>query len=72
MLDAGHGAQQCRTRILRTRDRALGVSTQAAGELRELADARTWFERAARAEKHRQIAETYLQIIDAHTASAPA
>jgi tetratricopeptide (TPR) repeat protein len=39
---------------------------------KKLADARTWFERAAKAEKHRSIAETYLQIIDAQTASAPA
>ena len=37
---------------------------------KKLADARTWFERAARAEKHRSIAETYLQIIDAQVASA--
>jgi tetratricopeptide (TPR) repeat protein len=39
---------------------------------KKLADARTWFERAAKAEKHRSIAETYLQIIDAQTESAPA
>jgi tetratricopeptide (TPR) repeat protein len=39
---------------------------------KKLADARPWFERAAKAEKHRSIAETYLQIIDAQTASAPA
>ena len=37
---------------------------------RKLADARPWFERAQKAEKHRQIAETYLQIIDAQAASA--
>ena len=39
---------------------------------KKLADARPWFERAAKAEKHRSIAETYLQIIDAQTASAAA
>ena len=39
---------------------------------KKLADARTWFERAAKVEKHRSIAETYLQIIDAQTESAPA
>lgn len=39
---------------------------------KRLADARTWFERAARAEKHRSIAETYIEIIDAQTASSPA
>ncbi len=37
---------------------------------RKLADARPWFERAQKAEKHRQIAETYLQIIDAQAAAA--
>jgi len=39
---------------------------------KQLADARPWFARAAKAEKHRSVAETYLQIIDAQTASAPA
>jgi hypothetical protein len=39
---------------------------------KQLADARPWFARAAKAEKHRSIAETYLQIIDAQTAAAPA
>lgn len=39
---------------------------------KQLADARPWFARAAKAEKHRSIAETYLQIIDAQTATAPA
>ena len=39
---------------------------------KKLADARPWFERAAKVEKHRSIAETYLQIIDAQTESAPA
>ena len=37
---------------------------------KKLADARSWFERAAKVEKHRSIAETYLQIIDAQAASA--
>ena len=37
---------------------------------RKLADARPWFERAQKAEKHRQIAETYLQIIDAQAAAS--
>ena len=37
---------------------------------KKLDDARTWFVRAQKAEKHRTIAETYLQIIDAQTASA--
>ena len=36
----------------------------------KLADARSWFVRAQKAEKHRSIAETYPQIIDAQTASA--
>jgi tetratricopeptide (TPR) repeat protein len=35
---------------------------------RKLADARPWFARAAKAAKHRSIAETYIQIIDAQTA----
>jgi tetratricopeptide (TPR) repeat protein len=35
-----------------------------------LADARTWFERAQKADKHRSLAESYLQIIDAQTGSA--
>jgi tetratricopeptide (TPR) repeat protein len=39
---------------------------------KKLADARTWFARAAKAEKHRSVAETYIQIIDAQTASAAA
>ena len=39
---------------------------------KKFGDARPWFERAARAEKHRQIAETYIQIIDAQTGSTPA
>jgi tetratricopeptide (TPR) repeat protein len=34
-----------------------------------LADARTWFERALKADKHRSIAESYLQIIDARSES---
>jgi tetratricopeptide (TPR) repeat protein len=38
---------------------------------KKFGDARPWFERAARADKHRQIAETYIQIIDAQTESAP-
>jgi tetratricopeptide (TPR) repeat protein len=33
------------------------------------ADARTWFERAKKAEKHRSIADSYLQIIGARTES---
>jgi tetratricopeptide (TPR) repeat protein len=39
---------------------------------KKFSDARTWFERAARADKHRQIAETYLQIIDAQEGSTTA
>ena len=39
---------------------------------KKLADARTWFARAAKAEKHRSIAETYIQIIDAQTEAATA
>jgi tetratricopeptide (TPR) repeat protein len=39
---------------------------------KKFTDARTWFERAARADKHRSIAETYIQIIDAQTESAQA
>ncbi len=35
----------------------------------KLADARTWFERAQKAEKHRSIAQSYLQIINARTES---
>jgi tetratricopeptide (TPR) repeat protein len=35
---------------------------------KKFADARPWFERAARAEKHRSIAQTYLQIIEAQIA----
>ena len=39
---------------------------------KKFADARPWFERAAKADKHRSIAETYLQIIDAQTAQSAA
>jgi len=35
----------------------------------KLADARTWFARAQKVEKHRSIAENYLKIIDAQTGS---
>jgi tetratricopeptide (TPR) repeat protein len=35
----------------------------------KLADARTWFERAKKVEKHRSIADSYLQIIDSRTES---